>query len=662
MKTKLTLKLAAIVLLFVTLGLPLSTAFAQGTAFTYQGRLFSGANPANGTYNLTFSLYNLSSGGVLQAGPVTTNGVVISNGLFTVLIDFGPGVFTGSGGANYVTNWLQIGVESNGVASFTTLTPRQGVTPAPYAIFAETGGAALTLDGLGPNNFWQTGGNTVTSGQFLGSLNSQPLVLEVDAQPVLTLALNGSLGMGTSTTLGIDSVALGFSSTTSGGDYEVAIGNTAQATGNGSVAIGWRPVSSGPGAVALGESTTAGGNDAFVAGYQSQANGQFSVAIGNVSTASGQSSWALGNRALAANNGSFVWADDSTNTSFGDTAANQFLIRSAGGVGINTTSPGGQLDVEGSTFFPNGIYVTTPTSGGNGILAVANNGFDAFGVWGQSSSGYGVVGTGTGTGTGVWGEADSSGYGVQGASSSGTGVYGSSGSGNGVQGSSTSSNGVYGAYSGTTGTAAGVEGVTASTSADANGVYGVVSSTSPGGFSAGVRGQNNGTSGGGIGVYGSQAGSGWGVFGTTPSGIGVYGSTSTGTGVEAESSSGSGLYAFSGTGDAIEAYSSSGSALTIDNGGIAVSGAGVGTSTAAFIQVATSGNISGSVTFINNPLCNGNPNAILIVTPNYSAGSGQWNHPIGVYYDTSNSEWSIVNEDLAAMTAGPAFNVLIINN
>ena len=94
MKTKLTLKLAAVVLLFATLSLPLSTAFAQGTAFTYQGRLLSGANPANGTYNLTFSLYNLSSGGVLQAGPVTTNGVVISNGLFTVYIDFGSGVFT----------------------------------------------------------------------------------------------------------------------------------------------------------------------------------------------------------------------------------------------------------------------------------------------------------------------------------------------------------------------------------------------------------------------------------------------------------------------------------------------------------------------------------------------------------------------------------------
>ena len=36
--------------------------FAQGTAFTYQGRLNDGANPANGSYDLTFSVWINSSG------------------------------------------------------------------------------------------------------------------------------------------------------------------------------------------------------------------------------------------------------------------------------------------------------------------------------------------------------------------------------------------------------------------------------------------------------------------------------------------------------------------------------------------------------------------------------------------------------------------------
>jgi hypothetical protein len=96
-----------------------STCFAQGTAFTYQGRLNNTNGPASGTYNLTFSLFNTNTGGAAIAVPVTNNAVVVTNGLFTVTVDFGPGVFIGQ------TNWLQIGVETNGAIVFTTLTPRR---------------------------------------------------------------------------------------------------------------------------------------------------------------------------------------------------------------------------------------------------------------------------------------------------------------------------------------------------------------------------------------------------------------------------------------------------------------------------------------------------------------------------------------------------------
>lgn len=66
-------------------------------------------------------------------------------------------------------------------------------------------------------------------------------------------------------------------------------------------------------------------------------------------------------------------------------------------------------------------------------------------------------------------------------------------------------------------------GTSFSTAASVVGVRGIIGSTTPGGFSAGVRGINNGTGVNGIGVYGSQAGSGWGVYGTAPNGIGVNG-------------------------------------------------------------------------------------------------------------------------------------------
>lgn len=94
-----------------------------------------------------------------------------------------------------------------------------------------------------------------------------------------------------------------------------------------------------------------------------------------------------------------------------------------------------------------------------------------------------------------------------------------------------------------------VEGINNTTTSSIAAVRGTVSNVAPGGFSSGVRGINNGTGGLGVGVWGSQAGSGWGVYGVTPSGLGVYGnSTGSGTGVYANSSTGTGLTATSTNG------------------------------------------------------------------------------------------------------------------
>jgi hypothetical protein len=90
---------------------------------------------------------------------------------------------------------------------------------------------------------------------------------------------------------------------------------------------------------------------------------------------------------------------------------------------------------------------------------------------------------------------------------------------------------VYGQHVSTTGTAPALRGDSASTAAGAFGLYGLISSTTPGSSSAALRGQSNGTGASGIGVWGSQAGSGFGVYGTAQSGRGVYGNSSAGTGV-----------------------------------------------------------------------------------------------------------------------------------
>ena len=199
------------------------STFAQGTAFTYQGRLNNSGTNANGIYDVRFTLFATNTTGSASAGPVTNAATVVSNGLFTAVINFGN-AFTGA------SNWLELAVRTNGAASFTTLTPRQQLTPVPYAIFATTAsnvsgtvsaasitgtlplaqlptgvatnggsftgnGASVTnvnaasVNGLASSNFWQLGGNPVSAGQFLGSTNNQPLELRVNSRRVVRYEL-----------------------------------------------------------------------------------------------------------------------------------------------------------------------------------------------------------------------------------------------------------------------------------------------------------------------------------------------------------------------------------------------------------------------------------------------------------------------------------------
>jgi hypothetical protein len=129
----------------------LATASAQGTAFTYQGQLMANGSVANGSYDLTFTVWDAASGPNQISGTVTNSSVVVSNGLFTVLMDFGAGVFIGN------SRWLEISVRPAGSGPFTTLAPRQAITPAPYAIFAATGaGGPWSVSG---SNTFYTAGN-----------------------------------------------------------------------------------------------------------------------------------------------------------------------------------------------------------------------------------------------------------------------------------------------------------------------------------------------------------------------------------------------------------------------------------------------------------------------------------------------------------------------
>jgi len=141
MKTKLILKLAALFSVAFT-----ASMHAQPTAFTYQGQLSDGGSPASGSYDLQFNIYDSADGTTLVGGPVTHSPTVVSNGLFTVTLDFGPGVFDGS------ERWLGIGVRTNGGGGFDPLTPLQPITATPYAIRAAGVDAAGLTGTLSSNN------------------------------------------------------------------------------------------------------------------------------------------------------------------------------------------------------------------------------------------------------------------------------------------------------------------------------------------------------------------------------------------------------------------------------------------------------------------------------------------------------------------------------
>jgi hypothetical protein len=120
----------AVVLYFGAVGL----AGPVGTAWTYQGRLMDADEAANGLYDFQFKLFDADSDGNQIGGDVNKPEVGVSEGYFTVELDFG-GVFDGD------ARWLEIGIrpgEQSDPCSYTFLSPRQKITAAPYALHSKT--------------------------------------------------------------------------------------------------------------------------------------------------------------------------------------------------------------------------------------------------------------------------------------------------------------------------------------------------------------------------------------------------------------------------------------------------------------------------------------------------------------------------------------------
>ena len=113
-------------------------AGAQTTAFTYQGRLLDNNLPASTNYDFQFKLFDTP--GTQQGPTLQILNVAVSNGVFTVTLDFGN-QFPGA------DRFLDIGTRTSASApgAFTPLTPRQKITGTPYSTRSINAGTADAL-------------------------------------------------------------------------------------------------------------------------------------------------------------------------------------------------------------------------------------------------------------------------------------------------------------------------------------------------------------------------------------------------------------------------------------------------------------------------------------------------------------------------------------
>ena len=635
-----------------------AAAAPLGTAFSYQGRLVDGGRLPSARYDVRFTLYPAATGGVPTGPGVTNQNVTVNEGIFTTTIDFGRNVFTG---AEY---WLELGVRAGSDSGpFTTLAPRQLLTPVPYALYAaQAGGVA---DGA-------LTGAALSDGAVVRSLNGLRDDFRIIGRDGVTVeTTGGSIVIGAAlpdcstysncywNLRGNGNVVAGvnFLGTTAGelAPLEFRVNNNRSllhtftgANSSPNISGGYR------GNLVTGTGGTIGGGGQLAGINRVQADwGTVGGGYSNIVSSYDQGLATIPapvSSILGGVSNSILGGDSST---IGGGQANR-VVGSGGRQVFHATISGGRGNAVLSDYFSSS-YSTI----GGGLSNLV------------SSANKATIGGGEGNRMLVEGHFSAIGGGV---GNTVDGAYGtiSGGRSNVVVGPG---NPDYAAIAG------GFEnGVVAESHYSAiggghrNRVEGFANHSNVGGGGTNlIQEATFSTIGGGA----SNAISG--DFAVVPGGRRnrAAGNDSLAAGRRAVAQH-NGTFVWADDTDAdFTSTSSKQFAVRADNGlmvqagtraldlrgggTVRVEGAGVGTSTPAFIHRAIAANTGAHVTTLNHPHCNGDPNAILMVTANWNpgGGAGVYNaHPIGVYY--TGAAWTIFNQDLANMPLNAAFNVLVI--
>src|SRR5437667_664288 len=118
----------------LTIATTTASALPVSTAFTYQGQVSTKGSDQSKSIksaDIRFALFDRPTGGTQIGATIDSTYGLLVGGRFVARLDFGAAAFTGE------ARWLEISVRTpSGSGTFTTLSPRQQLSAAPYALYA----------------------------------------------------------------------------------------------------------------------------------------------------------------------------------------------------------------------------------------------------------------------------------------------------------------------------------------------------------------------------------------------------------------------------------------------------------------------------------------------------------------------------------------------
>jgi trimeric autotransporter adhesin len=371
---------------------PLALESLLGTAITYQGHLRQSGTPVSDNCDFEFRLYDAVSGGAQIGTTQTKSNVAVSGGLFTVAdLDFGAGAFNGQ------ARWLAIAVRCpTGAGDYTPLTPRQALTPAPYALALP--GFYTQQNATSPNLIGGHISNTVTIGWW-GPVFGATISGGggSSAQRNRVTEVYGTVGGGRGNTAGHFSTVGGGAGNTASEGYGTVGGGASNTAGDWYGTVGGgsdNTTSNFFGTVGGGQSNTASAGHATVGGGWSNTASSQRATIGGgwSNTASGLSSTVGGGQSNTASGSTATVSGGSNNSVSG-------VMATVGGGSYNRAS--GTYATVGGGYYntASGTYATVGGGSGNTASGLSStvgggSGNTASGFSATVPGGYGNVAAG----------------------------------------------------------------------------------------------------------------------------------------------------------------------------------------------------------------------------------------------------------------------------